>query len=117
MDTVFAKSELALFRKTFAELKQRYLSNLDRVEEDELLAKLEKEDAANLKPNVGVTGKTASKPKRSSRANGGAANPAGKTTAVQAKKSSGPRKSKAPAGKAPAKKTPRKAVRKKGGSE
>ena len=29
-ETVFAKSELALFRKTFAELKQRYLSNLDR---------------------------------------------------------------------------------------
>ena len=83
------------------------------VEEDELMAKLEKEDAANLKPNVGVTGKTASKPKRASRAKGGAANPAGKTTAVQAKKSSGPRKSKAPAGKAPAKKTPRKAVRKK----
>ena len=31
-ETVFAKSELALFRKTFAELKQRYLSNLDRPE-------------------------------------------------------------------------------------
>ncbi len=31
-ESVFAKSELALFRKTFAELKQRYLSNLDRPE-------------------------------------------------------------------------------------
>ena len=29
---VFGKSELELFRKTFAELKQRYLSNLDRPE-------------------------------------------------------------------------------------
>ena len=98
-------------------LCQKIYQGYGTVEEDELLAKLEKEDAANLKPNVGVTGKTASKPKRSSRAKEGAANPAGKTTAVQAKKSSGPRKSKAPAGKAPAKKTPRKAVRKKGGSE
>ncbi len=97
-------------------LCQKIYQGYGTVEEDELLAKLEKEDAANLKPNLGVTGKTASKPKRSSRAKKETANPAGKTTAVQAKKSSDAKKSEAPTGKAPAKKTSRKAVRKKGES-
>ena len=74
-----------------------------------------KEDAANLKPSVGVTGKTASKPKRASRAKGGAANPAGKTTAVQPRRF-GSAKVERSRRQGPAKKT-HENVRKKGESE
>ena len=103
-------------------LCQKIHEGYGTVEEDELMAQLEKEDAANLKPTVGVPGKTVSKPKRSPRAKGGAANPAGKTTAVKSTKSSGARKTKAPSKKAlvkktPVKKTARKSTPKKGDSK
>ena len=83
------------------------------MEEDELMAKLEKEDAVHRKPPTHTAGQSTSKPKASSRAKSTAPGPAGKTIASKPTKSSGARKTKAPSKKAPVKKTPvKKAARK-----
>lgn len=99
-------------------LCQKIYQGYGTVEEDELMAKLEKEDAGNHKPKTGVIGNPSSKPKAGAKASGTAS--AGKTTASQAKKSSSAPKTKSPAKKAPVKKTPakkatRKSAQKKGG--
>ena len=86
------------------------------VEEDELMAKLEKEDAVHRKPPTGTAGKS------TSRAKSTASGPVGKTIASKSTKSSGARKTKAPSKKAPVKKTlvkktARKSTPKKGDSK
>jgi len=103
-------------------LCQKVYEGYGTVEEDELMAKLEKEDAVHRKPPTRTAGKSTSKPKPSSRAKSTAPGPAGKTIASKSTKSSGARKTKAPSKKAPVKKTPlkktaRKSTPKKGDSK
>jgi len=94
-------------------LCQKIYEGYGTVEEDELMAKLEKEDAVHRKPPTRTAVKSTSKPKASSRAKSTAQGPAGKTIASKSTKSSGARKTKAPSKKAPVKKTPvKKTVRK-----
>ena len=103
-------------------LCQKIYEGYGTVEEDELMAQLEKEDAVHRKPPTRTAGKSTSKPKPSSRAKSTAPGPAGKTIASKSTKSSGARKTKAPSKKAPVKKTPlkktaRKSTPKKGDSK
>ena len=103
-------------------LCQKVYEGYGTVEEDELMAKLEKEDAVHRKPPTRTAGKSTSKPKPSSRAKSTAPGPAGKTIASKSTKSSGTRKTKDPSKKAPVKKTPvkktaRKSTPKKGDSK
>jgi multicomponent Na+:H+ antiporter subunit C len=93
-------------------LCQKIYQGYGTVEEDELMAKLEKEDASSRKPKTHPAGKSSSKPEVSSRARRSGTNSVGKTTAPQAKKSSGTRKTKAPV-----KKATRKSDQKKGDSK
>ena len=103
-------------------LCQKIYEGYGTVEEDELMVKLEKEDAVHRKPPTRTAGKSTSKPKASSRAKSAPSGPAGKTIASKSTKSSGARKTKAPSKKAPVKKTPvkktaRKSTPKKGDSK
>ena len=91
-------------------LCQRIHQGYGTIEEDELLAKLEIEDARNHKPNTGVIRKTSPKPKASSVAKGAGASPVKKTSTSPVKKSSGSRKTSVPV-----KNSTRKATQKKKG--
>ena len=91
-------------------LCQKIYQGYGTMEEDELMAKLEKEDARNRKPNTGVIGKPSSKPRASSAAKGSGASSVKKTSTSPVKKSAGSRKTSGTV-----KKTTRSSARKKKG--
>jgi multicomponent Na+:H+ antiporter subunit C len=86
-------------------LCQKIYQGYATVEENELMAKLEKEDADNRKSPSRAGGKPSTKPKASSRVKASSKGSTEKSTASQAKKAVGTRKNKVPVKKTPVKKT------------
>jgi multicomponent Na+:H+ antiporter subunit C len=87
-------------------LCQKIYQGYATVEENELMTKLEKEDADNRKSPIRAGGKPSTKPKASSRVKVSSKGSTGKSTASQAKKAAGTRKTKAPVKKTSVKKAP-----------